>query len=42
MKLGEALIKRDEYIKKLENLKERAKNNVRVQEMMNRMRMLII
>ena len=32
MKLGEALIKRDEYIKKLENLKERAKNNVRVQE----------
>ncbi|WP_028330185.1 DIP1984 family protein [Brachyspira alvinipulli] len=32
MKLGEALIKRDEYIKRLENLKERAKNNVRVQE----------
>lgn len=32
MKLGEALLKKEACIKRLENLKERAKNNVRVQE----------
>ena len=32
MKLGEALLKKDEYIKKIDNLKKRVKNNVAVKE----------
>ncbi|OEJ15306.1 hypothetical protein BFL38_13465 [Brachyspira hampsonii] len=32
MKLGEALLKKDEYIKKIDNLKKRVKNNVVVKE----------
>lgn len=32
MKLGEALLKKDEYIKKIENLKKRVKNNIIIKE----------
>ncbi|ASJ21442.1 hypothetical protein BHAMNSH16_07210 [Brachyspira hampsonii] len=32
MKLGEALLKKDEYIKKIDNLKKRVKNNVIIKE----------
>lgn len=32
MKLGEALLKKEEYIKKIDNLKKRVKNNVAIKE----------
>ncbi|ACN84260.1 DIP1984 family protein [Brachyspira hyodysenteriae] len=32
MKLGEALLKKDEYVKKIDNLKKRVKNNVVMKE----------
>ncbi|WP_295153758.1 DIP1984 family protein [uncultured Brachyspira sp.] len=32
MKLGEALLKKDEYIKKIDNLKKRVKNNILINE----------
>lgn len=32
MKLGEALLKKEEYIKKIDNLKKRVKNNVVIKE----------